>query len=38
MNDALNLYKKSGFYYISKPIGVTGHDVCDNWLIKDLKQ
>ncbi len=36
MQDAQNLYKKNGFLFIEKPIGNTGHDACNTWLLKDL--
>lgn len=38
MNDAINLYRKNGFRQISKPIGTTGHNACNTWLVKDLNQ
>ena len=36
MDAAISLYKKYGFYNLDKPIGDTGHNGCDVWLIKDL--
>ena len=36
MHDARKLYEKSGFYYIDKPIGNTGHYSCHTWMLKDL--
>lgn len=38
MYGAINLYKKNGFRHISKPIGTTGHNACNTWLLKDLSQ
>lgn len=36
MNDAINLYKKNGFYHIDYSIGTTGHDACDVKMLKNL--
>ena len=36
MKDAQKLYVKSGFAYIDAPIGSTGHNACDVFMIKDL--
>lgn len=36
MLDAQKLYKKSGFYYLDKPLGNTGHTYCQIWMMKDL--
>lgn len=36
MKDAQKLYVKSGFTYIDGPIGATGHNACDVFMIKDL--
>lgn len=36
MKDAQKLYVKSGFNYIDGPIGATGHNACDVFMIKDL--
>lgn len=36
MIDAQKLYVKSGFSYIDGPIGSTGHNACDVFMIKDL--
>jgi len=36
MKEAQVLYKKTGFNYIEKPIGNTGHFSCDVWMLKDL--
>jgi len=30
------LYVKSGFTYIDGPMGSTGHNACDVFMIKDL--
>jgi putative acetyltransferase len=37
MEDAQKLYKKTGFTYLDKPMGDTGHSSCPVWMIKDLK-
>ena len=36
MKDAQKLYVKSGFAYIDAPLGSTGHNACDVFMIKDL--
>jgi putative acetyltransferase len=36
MKDAQKLYVKSGFTYIDAPMGSTGHNACDVFMIKDL--
>jgi putative acetyltransferase len=36
MKAAQKLYVKSGFKYIDGPIGSTGHNACDVFMIKDL--
>ena len=36
MLDAQKLYKKSGFEYISAPMGSTGHVSCPVWMLKKL--
>jgi len=36
MNTAINLYKKFDFYMLKAPIGNTGHNGCDVWMLKDL--
>lgn len=36
MKDAQKLYVKSGFTYIDTPMGSTGHNACDVFMIKDL--
>lgn len=36
MKDAQKLYVKSGFTYIDAPMGSTGHNTCDIFMIKDL--
>ena len=36
MKDAQKLYVKSGFSYIDGPMGVTGHNACDVFMIKNL--
>lgn len=36
MKAAQKLYKKSGFEYISAPMGNTGHTSCPVWMLRDL--
>ena len=36
MNDAQKLYIKSGFEYLDKPLGLTGHTSCPIWMLKKL--
>ena len=36
MEDAQKLYKKSGFNYLDKPLGNTGHSSCPVWMLKKL--
>ena len=36
MTNAQNLYKKSGFEYLEKPLGNTGHNACPVWMLKKL--
>jgi len=36
MTNAQNLYKKSGFEYLDKPLGNTGHNACPVWMLKEL--
>ncbi|MBL29829.1 MAG: GNAT family N-acetyltransferase [Flavobacteriaceae bacterium] len=36
MKKAQKLYLKKGFNYINGPLGLTGHNNCDVWMIKHL--
>ncbi len=36
MKDAQKLYVKSGFDYLDKPLGLTGHTSCPIWMLKKL--
>ena len=36
MTEAQHLYQKSGFHYLEKPMGNTGHNTCNVWMYKDL--
>jgi putative acetyltransferase len=36
MKDAQKLYVKSGFTYIDGPMGSTGHNACDVFMIKKI--
>jgi len=35
-NDAVNIYEKQGFRRLSKPMGESGHNSCNIWMVKDL--
>jgi len=37
MDAALKLYRKSGFDYLEQPVGNTGHNSCELWMLKKLK-
>jgi putative acetyltransferase len=37
MDDARKLYLKSGFAFIPKPLGNTGHAGCNAWMVLQLK-
>ena len=36
LNTAIQIYEKSGFQHLDKPLGNTGHYSCGVWMIKDL--
>lgn len=36
MKEAQKLYVKSGFEYLEKPLGLTGHTSCPIWMLKKL--
>ena len=36
MDAAISLYKKYFFRFLCSPIGNTGHNGCDVWMVKDL--
>lgn len=36
MKDAQKLYTRSGFSYLDGPLGDTGHNACDVWMLKEL--
>lgn len=36
MHAAINLYKMNGFEKINQPMGNTGHDACDVWMLRNL--
>ncbi len=38
MNEALKLYAKNKFKYLSRPKGNTSHSACDVWMELDLKK
>jgi len=35
-NDAVNLYERYGFIRLIKPLGESGHNTCDIWMVKDV--
>ena len=37
MHEARKLYLKSGFAFIDKPLGSTGHSGCNTWMVLELK-
>ena len=36
LDRAISLYQKTGFKYIPKPLGNSGHFACNVWMLKDL--
>lgn len=36
MTQAISLYRKVGFEFLSQPMGNTGHYSCDTWMVKNL--
>jgi putative acetyltransferase len=36
LKKAVSVYEKFGFTYLDKPMGSSGHNGCDIWMIKDL--
>ena len=36
MTQAISLYRKVGFEFLSQPMGHTGHYSCDTWMVKAL--
>ena len=36
LKSAIKLYERSGFIYLDKPLGNTGHFSCGVWMLKDL--
>ncbi|CAN5601786.1 GNAT family N-acetyltransferase [soil metagenome] len=36
LKNAIPLYEKSGFTYLPHPLGNTGHNGCDVWMIKSI--
>jgi putative acetyltransferase len=36
LRQALNVYEKFGFKYLSEPLGNTGHFGCGLWMSKEL--
>ena len=36
LKTAIQIYEKSGFQHLDKPLGNTGHYSCGVWMIKDL--
>lgn len=36
MKEAIRIYEQSGFTYLDKPLGNTGHFACNVWMVKRL--
>ena len=36
LENALKVYEKFGFKYISAPLGNTGHHGCEKWMLRSL--
>lgn len=36
LKQAIQVYEKFGFEYLSKPLGNTGHFGCDVWMLRDV--
>lgn len=36
LKPALGMYEKCGFYYLTGPLGNTGHFGCDVWMLKEI--
>lgn len=36
LTDAITMYQKNDFYFLSGPLGNSGHTGCDVWMLKDL--
>lgn len=36
LKKAVSVYEKFGFHYLDKPMGNSGHNGCDIWMIRDL--
>lgn len=36
LTNAIEIYKKNGFYFIDQPLGNSGHTGCDVWMLKNL--
>jgi putative acetyltransferase len=36
LNKAVSMYIKSGFYYLTAPLGNSGHFACNLWMLKEL--
>jgi len=35
-NDAISLYEKQGFVRLDKPMGESGHNACNIWMVKEM--
>jgi putative acetyltransferase len=33
---AVSIYEKQGFQYLNQPLGNTGHDGCNLWMLKEM--
>lgn len=36
LTNAIRMYEKNGFYFITHSLGNSGHSGCDVWMLKDL--
>jgi putative acetyltransferase len=37
LSTAVGMYEKFGFTYLQQPLGNSGHNGCNIWMLKDLK-
>ena len=36
LSTAVSIYEKFGFKYLQEPLGNSGHNACDIWMLKEL--
>jgi putative acetyltransferase len=36
LKKAVSIYERAGFKYLSAPLGNSGHDGCDIWMVKEI--